>query len=146
MQTVWQKEPVQHLPHPLVDLVETEELIHLPNSFDMMGQTWSIFYVENLAEARGELGLTDPTKHRIYIYSKQSKSGLEDTLCHELLHAYLYQMGMQTWIGDEAKEEQLVRFISPFIVYMVKTLDLSGACTPEEKKCSQRKKSKRSKS
>lgn len=139
-----------HISHPYPgDLEESDitgtDLQGLPSSYEMLGQTWRIHYVENLLQARGELGVTDISRHCIYIYSLQARSGAEDTLCHELLHAFLSQMGISTWIGDHDKEEQLVRFITPFILHACKTLNLDPAAK-EPDKCLAKKNSKKSKS
>ncbi len=61
----------------------------IPNSFTLAGMKWKVKY----EEIAGEHGRTDLTKYVITIHPKYPQPIMEQTFCHELVHAIKFTMG-----------------------------------------------------
>ena len=82
------------------------------------GQAWGAYLVNPghrrlLDEHEHVYGIAYPEEGRIYLSRGQTESALEDSLVHELLHATMAVSGAGHAIGDAAKEETVVRALTP---------------------------------
>lgn len=57
---------------------------------------------------------------RVLLAPGQGPDYLRDTVLHELLHAVLLQSGLSKRIGDDDREEELVRGITPGVIGLLR--------------------------
>jgi len=92
------------------------------------GQLWTVNIVsERHAKLRDEdgsrcKGMAYRDDCKIYIAREQSEQAFEDTLLHELLHVMLWVTGASHAIGDEEKEEHIVRDLTPIMHRLLKDM------------------------
>ena len=91
------------------------------------GQKWGVYLVNPghrrlQDENEHVFGITYPNECRIYLARGMADAALEDTLLHELLHAALGVSGAGQELGSEAKEERIVRDLTPVLHRLLKDL------------------------
>ncbi len=85
------------------------------------GQRWEVHLVSSnskrLRDDEGDRcnGIAFIEECRIYISKDLSDQARDETLVHELLHAVFQVSGGSHAISDEAKEEALVRSVTPLL-------------------------------
>ena len=65
---------------------------------NVFGTLYKVFLFDYECEY---IGLTDKKEKRIYIDCRLKDEILTDTLTHELLHAYFYECGLESYSNDE---------------------------------------------
>lgn len=73
--------------------------------FDVLGKKVPVYLVDGLAEGAGALGRYHYAHHLIEIDSAHAKtSDFEQTLMHELAHAFAHRAGLHQAISRDAEE------------------------------------------
>lgn len=81
----------------------------IPKSFRLLGATFTVSFDDNLVEREGLLGRICYNKHEIVLQNPKargvkdiSKTSVEQTLFHEIIHAALGAAGREGLNEDEA--------------------------------------------
>lgn len=61
----------------------------IPSKFTLAGTNWTVRQVEGISE----LGLCNPETHTISLRNGMTTQALEQTFCHELVHALMFTAG-----------------------------------------------------
>ena len=64
--------------------------MYIPSSFTLGAIEWQVKKVHNLGDALGKCDFDDAV---IYIQYNDNRQLMEQTYCHELIHAFYYAMG-----------------------------------------------------
>ena len=87
-----------------------------PASFEVLGQTFTVEYVDTLKKG---VGWCIDTEQRVLIRNAQGPDQERDTLLHEVLHAALKVAGVR--VGSSKSEEAMVRGLAPVLLDVLRS-------------------------
>lgn len=86
-----------------------------PEHFRYGPYDFDIIYRDDLVERLEEMGSTHFNHLEVFIDSRMKPQMLKETLCHELLHVLLRDIG---FFPDQDSEEKFIRLLSPRVMQM----------------------------
>jgi len=78
--------------------------MYIPKCVNIMGETYTISPIKDLAESMGKYGYCDPKKKEIAYEQTLENEDLLHTLIHEISHAQGFETGLYQAISHEILE------------------------------------------
>lgn len=92
--------------------------MRIPKRFTILGHTYSVVYDETLETHHGNIGEARYLGNQIALQPPRkgfSKSHVESTFCHELVHLLLYHAKVKGPQGDLTEDEDAVDLIASLL-------------------------------
>ncbi len=92
----------------------------IPKQFYIFGQLIKVFYKRTLHITKNAIGIYNPSKNTIELQQSTKKyeinnSNIEQSFCHELVHAWLDKINRQELYKDEILVDNLGSCLHQFI-------------------------------